>query len=82
MTIPNPIGKPGTQVMALNYRRKYNQWEQGAIVSAEYHLSGRSGGRWHYTVRLKREIPDKLFNKPIYLYLGEDKISLSQKGEE
>lgn len=78
--IRQPIAIPGDKVMAHNYRKKGNQWEEGECRDAEYKVRRDGTGWWHYTVLLDRRTPSNISygrewgNNVLILYVSDDGI--------
>ena len=70
MKIPNPIANYGDVVMVVNYRSKYEPWEEGVVKRLSYENSFGDFS-WSYNVLLSRR--SKAGN-PIWLYVGNKRI--------
>ena len=84
--IPDPEAVIGDPVMALNYRRKHDQWERGTVVGATYSIKhDNNGGYWQYRVVLERRTPSKIGwmdreegDNPILIHVGDRGIELAE----
>lgn len=65
---------PGDKVMVENYRSRYKPWENGTIHATKIGVNKDGVCRVAYDVMLDRRGNGRYGNRPIWLYVGDDKI--------